>query len=111
MEKCTTFNALTNSNHNRKGVRTNGCKTEKDTFFSSLVSINGVSEKKAAGITSLYGDAIALIGKYVSLSEEEGKRLLQDIYTFGGNQRLGPKLSAKIYDIFYGNTDGDKIYT
>ena len=103
-------NGLSNSDHNRKGTRdgTTG-KTLKDIFFSTLVTITGISDTKAAGITSQYPTTGTLIAAYANCDEEQGKRLLMNINPVGRSTKIGRAMSEKIYDIYYGNEDGDKL--
>ena len=92
-------NALSNSNHNRKGVRGNGSKSGKDIFDSTLVAINGVSENKAKAISAEYKSVGDLQAKYMVLNEEEGRLLLKDMQPIGYEHRLHCDELQKKYGI------------
>eukprot|EP01083_Nonionella_stella_P254721 875020_1 len=99
-------NQLSVSDHNQKGVRGGTTKTEKDIFFSALVTMHNLSEKKALGITAKYPTIGALMREYKRKSASEGELLLANIRCYGAT-RIGPAISKRVYRVFYKNTDGE----
>ena len=81
----------------------------KDIFITMLVTLQGVTDRVAAGIASKYPTMGSLLRKYQSVSKAEGELLLKDIIVPNRTSRIGQSISRKVYDAFYGNMDGDKM--
>ena len=76
-----------------------------DMFAKLLLQIPRVTESEAIAIIRQYPTLSSLLDRYGGLSERDGRSLLQDIkthYTIG--RRIGPNLSAVIYEFYMTNT-------
>jgi ERCC4-type nuclease len=74
-------------------------------FIQQLASVPQVTEKIASVIVLKYGSVKNLILGYESLSEDERSKMLADLtYPIANEKvrRIGIKISAKIYNLFYG---------
>lgn len=81
-------------------------------FSDFQEQIHSVSRRTAESIVEVYPTIRSLVSIYNSdgLTLEQKKMLLQDlpIQGKGGQRRLGPSLSEKIFTIFT-TTDGSKV--
>jgi crossover junction endonuclease MUS81 len=71
-----------------------------DLFLKMLMNIRGVSAEKAIEIQKHFPTLIAMVNAMSRVDAAEGKMLVANCCSKFGRKKIGPALSAKIYDVF-----------
>lgn len=73
----------------------------RDLFAIQLMQVRGCSASRAAAIVALYPTAMALHAAYARLDNDvQRSRMLADLLPADAAMRLGPQLSAEIFNMF-----------
>jgi hypothetical protein len=74
----------------------------RDLFAMQLMQIRGCSASRAAAIVALYPTAMALNAAYARLENDvQRSRMLADLVPANATLRIGPQLSAEIFNLMF----------
>jgi crossover junction endonuclease MUS81 len=74
----------------------------RDLFAMQLMQIRGCSASRAAAIVALYPTAMALNAAYARLENDvQRSRMLADLVPANATLRVGPQLSAEIFNLMF----------
>ena len=82
--------------------------SNQDFFINILTNIDGVCMNMAIAIKVEYQSLGSLIKMYKSMAMEEGQILLKNLNYSENNAKIGVRTSERIYNVLYGNKDGNK---